>query len=169
MSFENHKQDPDQLSEVIIYTKSRKKSSQSSSSNSNSNSVNKKSNSNSVNKVSNNSRNKKINEEENKNISSSKSSKAFKNSINSEMSLNSVHKYKITKNQNPSGTIRTQRESKFFSNDFKEQIDEDDANDMNCRQIIKRFFENDNKINYVQTVIYFISFATFIFYVICSF
>ena len=169
MSFENHKQDPDQLSEVIIYTKSRKKSSQSSSSNSNSNSVNKKSNSNSVNKVSNNSRNKKINEEENKNISSSKSSKAFKNSINSEMSLNSVHKYKIRKNQNPSGTIRTQRESKFFSNEFKEQIDEDDANDMNCRQIIKRFFENDNKINYVQTVIYFISFATFIFYVICTY
>ena len=167
MSFEDKKQDPDKLSDVIIYTKSRQKSSQNSSSFSNS--ASKKSNSNSVNKVSNFSRNKKISEEENKNINVSKISKTFKNSVNSNMSMNSANKFNNKKLQNHSGTIKTARESKLFSNEFKEQQDDDDANDMNCRQMIKRFFEIDNKINYVQTVIYFISFATFIFYVVCTY
>ena len=154
MSYEKHKINPDQLSDVIIYTKSKQNSSQSASSNSNSNSINKKSNS---------SRNKKSKKEENKSKSDYKSIKSLKNSINSNVSLNS--KYKTLENHNR--TLKSKKEEGISTIDDKDQ--QEDVNDMNCRQIIKRFFENNNKINYVQTVIYFISFLSFTFYVICTY
>ena len=153
MSFESHKVDPDQQSDVIIYTKSRKNSSQVASSGLNSN-----------NKISNSSRNKKLISEDNKNKSDIKSIQSF-NKLKNDISFDSVKKISSKKMQMPSQTARSKKENS--TNDDKEQSE--DGNDLNCRQIIKRFFENNNKIIYVQTVIHFISFATFSFYVICTY
>ena len=153
MSLENHKVNLDQQSDVIIYTKSKHNSSQSASSNSNLNSINK------ISKASN---KRKLKLEENKNKSDLRSSNSFKNSINSNISLNS----KTKKGQSINQPIR-KKESGLSINDFKDQ--QEDINDMNCRQIIKRFFENNNKINYVQTAIYSISLLSFIFYVVCTY
>ena len=153
MSFENHKVNPNQQNDVIIYTKSSKNSSQSASSNSISN-----------NKISNASRNKKIISEENKNRSDIRSMQSF-NKLKSNISLNSAKKYSSKKLQNLMQSVRSKRENS--TNYDKDQSE--DTNDMNWRQRLKRFFENDNRINYVQIVIYFISLITFIFYVVCTY
>ena len=41
--------------------------------------------------------------------------------------------------------------------------------DLNWRQMLKRFFENNNRINYVQNLIYIISLISFVFYVVCTY
>ena len=154
MSFEDNKENKDQLSDVIIYTKSKKNSSQSVSSNSYSRKGGSKA-----------SLSKKIVSKE-KRESDIKSISSFKNSINSNIPLDSGKK-NLKKMKSDIQTVKSKKESGLTSNDDKEQSE--DANDMNCRQMIKRFFENNNKINYVQTVTYFISLATFVFYVVCTY
>ena len=154
MSFEDNKENKDQLSDVIIYTKSKKNSSQSVSSNSYSRKGGSKA-----------SLSKKIVSKE-KRESDIKSISSFKNSFNSNIPLDSGKK-NLKKMKSDIQTVKSKKESGLTSNDDKEQSE--DANDMNCRQMIKRFFENNNKMNYVQTVTHFISLATFVFYVVCTY
>ena len=148
----------DQLSDVIIYTKSKQVSSHSESSDINS-----------KNKISNQS--KSVASEEKKktkvNRSDIRSSKSSKISINSDIGLNSITKLKANKSQNEKIKISSKRESEQSANEDKDQ--QESEVDMNWRQKIKRFFENHNKINYIHTIIYIISFLSFIFYAICTY
>ena len=154
MSSEDHKVNKDQISEIIIYTKSKQVSSQSNSSEFDSKNIPIQS------------RNK--NKEEIKNTYTYKSDiKSLKSSRvinNSNISINSVMKLK---NKNLKKK-RISLKSKKSEQSLNEELPENEI-DMNCRQMIKRFFESNNRINYVQNVIYIISLLSFAFYVVCTY
>ena len=154
MSSENNKDNEDENNDVIIYTKkSEQVSSRSAISNTDS-----------INKISNKSRSKNKRIEENKNNNQSIKSKI---SINSHISLNSNRKLKVDRNEDPKQTFKLKRESVQSMIEDKEQQDEE-VNE-SCRQKFKNFCENNNRINYLEMVVCFISFLSFIFYVICTY
>ena len=154
MSSEDHKVNKDQISEIIIYTKSKQVSSQSNSSEFDSKNIPIQS------------RNK--NKEEIKKTYTYKSDiKSLKSSRvinNSNISINSVMKLK---NKNLKKK-RISLKSKKSEQSLNEELPENEI-DMNCRQMFKRFFESNNRINYVQNVIYIISLLSFAFYVVCTY
>ena len=138
---EVHKVDNDKNSEIIIYSKSKKVSSKiSSEKNSNDN----------IQIISRNNK-----------IEKMKKSQTYRSE---NISINSATILKEKKNKEPK--INIKKSEKSLNEDKELQENE---MDLNWRQMLKRFFENNNRINYVQNVIYIISLISFAFYVVCTY
>ena len=142
MSLEEHKVNK---SGIIIYAKSKQVSSKGSSGK----------NLNNNNNISIESRNKNIQIEEIKKTLTYRSDNA---------SLNSLTQLKDKKSNEVKSIVKKNEQS---LNEDKEL--QGNERDMNLRQILKRFFETNDRINYVQIVISIISLISFGFYVVCTY
>jgi len=139
---EVHKVNSDKNSEIIIYSKSKKVSSRISSDKNSNDYIQIISRNNKIEKM--------------------KKSQTYKSE---NMSMNSASVLKKKKNKEPK--INNKKQSEQSLNEDKEL--QENEMDLNWRQMLKRFFENNNRINYVQNLIYIISLISFVFYVVCTY
>jgi len=142
---EVHKVNSDKNSEIIIYSKSKKVSSR----------ISSDKNSNDYIQII----------TRNNKIEKMKKSQTYKSE---NMSMNSASVLKEKKNKEPKTNNKKQSEQSLNEDKDDKELQENEI-DLNWRQMLKRFFENNNRINYVQNLIYIISLISFVFYVVCTY
>ena len=104
-------------------------------------------------------------------INSLKNSQRISNNSNknqNNIQLNKVTKYKKENLQKGDSKVIPNRDSVQISKeDNIEQVEIN--NDINCRQRLTRFLELHDRLFYIKLIIYILSFASFVYYVVCTY
>ena len=103
-------------------------------------------------------------------INSLKNSQRISNNSNknqNNIQLNKVTKYKKENAKGESKVIPNRDSIQISKEDNIEQVEIN--NDINCRQRLTRFLELHDRLFYIKLIIYILSFASFVYYVVCTY